>query len=253
MSHKNKYKKYKSKCINLLNRIGGSTDSMNIFDNYKFIVNPDNEYIKNYKDDMFESFLNCFMPNITGANQETNEFKNFKEEIYKMFDELNFVVECDDKIIGFADLTESKYKIIDESYNINTHKIMSIPKDDIKKSKNSKPCLELVTLCKNKNYERVGEFIIKSAMKYIKSNQELYNKYKYLYIVPGSSVYKDTFKMTTHNKYCEILDHEKYKQSNVKLTNYYEKLGFKIVKNNYFFLYCTKDEFLFFPVLRKKL
>ena len=97
---------------------------------------------------------------------------------------------------------------------------------------------------KDKNYKKVGSFIVDSVAVYLKSKG-----CAKLYLSAESVLNKVFYASIAERDYCRFIDEEKYRSDNERLVNFYVSNGFNIIKKVYDISKCrdknTKSVVLF--------
>jgi hypothetical protein len=237
-------KNYKTEYNKLLNKMAGSYISNDEYDistkDYKFVdmsTSDNSEYIKKHKKELYKIISKCFPPNTI----DKREIAEYKKIMYKMLNHFVYFVEYDGAVIGTAMLSNNSYFKHDRRLRTYT-KI--IPDKSLLKDMHANKdvvYVELGGLCKNAKYKRVGEFILKNVQ----------NISSEIYLVAESAYFKNNYESFVSGTGC-VIDDKKYYEANMKLIEYYKKIGFTVIDNLYYSIKCGDGKYIILNVLHKK-
>jgi hypothetical protein len=149
-----------------------------------------------------------------------------------------------DKIVGMCFLYETKLSYYEGKEKIETYKKIS-PKElsfDIYENRKFKKFYPVINgICKVPGYKNVGKFIIKELTEYLK----LKTKYKQMYIICESSIFKYNYKDYINENRC--IYNQKYNGSNIEFIKYYKSNGFRILKKIFDVYECIPITGSFMP------
>jgi len=222
-----KYLKYKYKYINLSN---------NNEQTYEFIEDVSDIFFEKYFIDMIKLDNVCFPHNVNNNDNNSIEkiklFNKKKQQIIKKYFEVSkyFFAMYKEKLIGYCFIYAAN--VFKYTKKINVYEKIISP-DFFEDAAPHQLNYCIYGLCKNFEYKNVGSFILKNVIDYY---HKLYiNKLgpKIIYIIPGSSYYLNNYESFVNNNYCDIIDNNKFYESNIKLVDYYSKNNFKLSKKYY--------------------
>lgn len=187
--------------------------------------------IKNY-DDIIDSLIKCFAPE--------DEFEKIKKDrlfdymiMYKFGDW--FFVLSDNKVIAFCILISSdiynKYE-----YDIETYKVFKsskYPKPNLGTSIKTGPFIE--TLCKKSGFKDAGKFLLDNLHALLKQ-RGITN----VYLVPESMRNKDAYNGYLKHDNCNLSSN--YYSSNMRLIEFYKKMGYHILDKSYVIDTCEDNK-----------
>jgi hypothetical protein len=216
---------------------------------YKFI-HPDEPEIMVVKllNDIVKLSCGCFPPN-TDDSAKLKLFNEKMEQIYLWYKDVDwfFVFTYDDILIGYCYVFQQE--VITYKKKLKTYTKLKINNNLINNNKkNISPYI--AALCKDKNYSKVGSFLLDNVCDYL---HKIYN-YDIVYLCPGSDYFKYNYEAYVMGNECSLIDDDKYYDSNMKLINYYKINEFVISPNLYLIIKCKKhNEYIFYNVMYKKL
>ena len=284
------YKRKGAKDINYKKKPVSKTSYKDIStDEYEFVhfnnTKDKQRFVKKHQLEILDMLFACIPPNI-------NMDKLYYIFIKEIFESLTFgdlyCVTYNDKVIGCCQLEDS-IELVKTNEKIKTYdsycternndligeckprRIMKNsmvkkifgeePGDNYKEltlGNNTTRGPIIIELCKNTDYKNVGIFLINKLLDTIKS------KHKTVYIAPESVRFKDNlWNLNDYNDFSfGCVYYDGYKKSNIKLIEYYEKLGFKVSDDLYYFESCSRvlsnthppsGQFVFHNVLYKEI
>lgn len=226
---------------------------------YKFLTfdefSSQKKFIKNHLERITILMLNCFKNNCHIDKNNTNNsddlIKNYYNITKKMITELSsgnkwFFAMYKKNIIGLCYEFESE--IFYSTEKIKTYKIISLDKTFINKIQSNVINVDkyIGGFCKDSNYKNVGVFLMNKITHYYKKN-----KIPKFYLTPESTIYKNNLEAINDNE-C-VIDGQNYYDSNQKLINYYQKIGFSVENHLYEFIKCnSRNKYIFLNVMSRK-
>jgi len=251
MNHFSKYKQLKKKYLEL-KRINSY--------NFLYFGNTleQEKFIKKNFEKIVEMNMLCFPSGISPHEVPLKKYREISKLYRNIIESLIennidkqwFFAVINDKLIGYCFLMND-YELIKTDLKLETYRIINISENNMEKIVNVEKGPIINSLCKDSNYKKVGAFLIEKILEYLQKNE-----YDKVFIIPGSSHGKINYFYFTGEDACKYYDYEKYYQANLKLINYYKKLGFKISKKLYDIEKCKENnetKFHLYNVLFKTL
>lgn len=214
-----------------------------------FTEGVDNDFIKKHYDDIIDLLKGCIPLNNTP--DKLDMYDKYIKDIINNFDKRTdnntwFFMMSNDKIqclcvvskvaLGYTvNKTLQTYKIYNNSDLGNTALINTVKISPV-----------IYSLCKRVGSVGAG----KALLEYVFST--IQHKYDKVYLVQESILFKDNYSEIYNINNCVFLDLDKYRESNNKLSSYYQSIGFKLT--NYYDIHrCVDNSFIFFNIFVKNL
>ena len=210
------------------------------------------DFIKSHESEIIELFKGC-IPLNNSNKIDTTVYDNYIIKIIDNFayksDNTEWFFLLDNNVIQsmcFVANITFVYKMTDNfiptSYVIYENQTL----DNIELLDTVRISPVIYSLCKRKNTSGTGRKLLEFVF-------TKYKEYSNIYLIQESILFKDNYSEIYDINNCLFIDLAKYKESNNKLSSYYQSVGFKIIKNYFDVHKCSDNSYIFFNVFVKDL